>query len=147
MFKKLLIANRGEIAVRLIRACRDLDIASVAVYSDLDVDSVHTKLADEAYNIGPAPSKDSYLNIDKIIEVCKKANVDAVHPGYGFLSESDAFAERLKKEGITTPSNSCHKSRFTGCSDQDNRLSKYRVINRTNSHKMSAITNPPAISI
>lgn len=101
MFKKILIANRGEIAIRVMRACRIMDIKSVAVFSDADRNSLHVMLADEAYNIGPAPSIESYLNIEKIIEVCKKANVDAVHPGYGFLSESPAFAEALDKAGIT----------------------------------------------
>ena len=100
MFKKILIANRGEIAIRVIRACRTMGIQSVAVFSDADRNSLHVMLADEAFCIGPAPSKDSYLNIEKIIEVAKKSKVDAVHPGYGFLSESDDFAEALKKAGI-----------------------------------------------
>lgn len=109
MFKKILIANRGEIAIRVIRACRDLRIDTVAVYSDADRNSLHVLLADEIYNIGPAPSTESYLRIDKIIEVAKKSGVDAVHPGYGFLSENAEFAEALKKAGITfigpTPDN------------------------------------------
>ncbi len=109
VFKKILIANRGEIAIRVIRACRTMGIQSVAVFSDADRNSLHVMLADEAYNIGPAPSKDSYLNAEKIVEVCKRAKVDAVHPGYGFLSESTSFAALLKKEGITfigpTPAN------------------------------------------
>ncbi len=109
MFKKILIANRGEIAVRVMRACRTMGIQSVAVFSDADRNSLHVMLADEAYNIGPAPSIESYLNIDRIISVCKQANVDAVHPGYGFLSETAEFAERLEKAGIVfigpTPAN------------------------------------------
>ena len=109
MFKKILIANRGEIAVRVMRACRTMGIQSVAVFSDADRNSLHVMLADEAYNIGPAPSRDSYLKIDKIIEVAKKAHADAVHPGYGFLSESPAFADALEKAGISfigpTPKN------------------------------------------
>lgn len=101
MFKKILIANRGEIAVRILRACRDLKIKSVAVYSTADRNGYHVTLADEAYEIGPAPSHQSYLNIDKVIEVAKSSGADAVHPGYGFLSENATFAKRLKKENIT----------------------------------------------
>lgn len=109
MFKKILVANRGEIAIRVIRACRTMGIQSVAVFSDADRNSLHVMLADEAYNIGPPPSRDSYLNISKIIEIAKKSQSDAVHPGYGFLSESADFAEILEKNGITfigpTPKN------------------------------------------
>lgn len=109
MFKKVLIANRGEIAIRVTRACRELGIKSVAVFSDADRDSLHVFLSDEAYNIGPAPSRESYLNIDRIIEVAKKSGVDAIHPGYGFLSENSTFARRCKQEGIVfigpTPEN------------------------------------------
>lgn len=101
MFKKILIANRGEIAIRVIRACRTMGVSSVAVFSDADRNSLHVMLADEAYNIGPAPSIESYLNIKKIIEVCKRSGAEAVHPGYGFLSESPAFAKALEEEEIT----------------------------------------------
>ena len=100
MFKRILIANRGEIAVRIARACRELDIESVAVYSDADRESLHVKYADHAYRIGPAPSTQSYLSIDRIIEVCKQSRAEAVHPGYGFLAENAAFAQRCKQEGI-----------------------------------------------
>jgi len=91
-FNKLLIANRGEIAVRIIRACKEMGIESVAVYSDADKTALHVKYADEAVNIGPALSRKSYLNIDNIIKAAKETEVEAVHPGYGFLSENDAFA-------------------------------------------------------
>lgn len=101
VFKKILIANRGEIAIRITRACRELGIGSVAVFSDADRDSLHVFLADEAYHIGPSPSKESYLNYHKILEVAKKAGADAIHPGYGFLSENTIFARACEEAGIT----------------------------------------------
>jgi acetyl-CoA/propionyl-CoA carboxylase len=96
----ILIANRGEIALRVIRACKELGIRSVAIYSDEDVRAVHVKKADEAYHIGPAAPAQSYLNMNKIIEVAKQAGVDAIHPGYGFLSENEVFSETCEKNGI-----------------------------------------------
>lgn len=108
-FKKILIANRGEIAIRVTRACRELGIGTVAVFSDADRESLHVFLADEAYHIGPSPSKESYLNFRKIIEVAKAAGVDAIHPGYGFLSENPVFVRACREAGITfigpTPEN------------------------------------------
>jgi acetyl-CoA carboxylase, biotin carboxylase subunit len=101
MIKKILVANRGEIAVRVMRSCREMDILSVAVFSDADGAAMHVRYADQAYHIGPAPSSESYLNIDKIIKVAKAAGVDAIHPGYGFLSENAGFSDRCKQEGIT----------------------------------------------
>jgi propionyl-CoA carboxylase alpha chain len=100
MISKILIANRGEIACRVIRTAKKLGISTVAVYSDADRDAMHVKLADEAVHIGAAPSAQSYLVIDKIIEAIRQTGADAVHPGYGFLSENRAFAERLKQEGV-----------------------------------------------
>ena len=100
MFKKILIANRGEIACRVIKTARKLGIATVAVYSDADRDALHVRMADEAVHIGPAPSAQSYIVIDRIIEAIRKTGADAVHPGYGFLSENAAFAEALEKEGV-----------------------------------------------
>ena len=100
MFEKVLIANRGEIAIRVMRACRELGISTVAVCSEADKNALFAKYADEAYLIGPAPSSQSYLNIDAIIEVAKKTGTDAIHPGYGFLSENPVFAKRCEDEGI-----------------------------------------------
>ena len=101
MFKKVLIANRGEIAVRVIRACRELGIHTVAVYSTADKNALHAKIADEAVCIGPAASKDSYLNVRAIISACEITGADAVHPGFGFLSENPSFAKTCEKCGIT----------------------------------------------
>src|ERR671923_2456463 len=96
----ILIANRGEIALRVIRACRELGIKSIAIYSDEDDRSVHVRRADEAYHIGPAAASDSYLNINKIIELANSVGADAIHPGYGFLSENEKFAEICERNGI-----------------------------------------------
>lgn len=101
MFKKILIANRGEIAVRIIRACREMGIATVAVYSEADASAQHVWQADQAELIGPAPASESYLCIDKIIDVANRLGCDAVHPGYGFLAENATFAEAVAKAGLT----------------------------------------------
>jgi acetyl-CoA carboxylase, biotin carboxylase subunit len=100
MFKKILIANRGEIAVRVIRACRELGIASAAVFSEVDRAALHVLMADEAYSIGAAPATESYLNIAKIVEVAKRCGADAIHPGYGFLSENAKFAQACESAGV-----------------------------------------------
>ena len=100
MIRRVLIANRGEIARRVMRTCRLMGIATVAVYSEADRDARHVELADESVFIGPAPSRESYLSMDKIIAACRQTGAQAVHPGYGFLSENEAFAKRVEDEGI-----------------------------------------------
>ena len=100
MIKKILIANRGEIACRIIRACKEMSIESVSVYSDVDINSPHVNMADEAVCIGPANPAESYLNFDKIIDAAKSTSSDAIHPGYGFLAENETFAKALEQEGV-----------------------------------------------
>src|ERR1700749_3698915 len=100
MFKKILIANRGEIACRVIKSARRMGIATVAVYSEADRDALHVEMADEAVLIGPPAAAESYLLIDRIVEACRKTGAEAVHPGYGFLSEREAFPRALEKAGI-----------------------------------------------
>src|SRR3954468_24098821 len=99
-FKKVLIANRGEIAVRISRAVRELGAIPVAIYSEADRDALHVRIAGEAYPVGPAPSRESYLVIDRVIAAAKKAKADAIHPGYGFLSENATFAQAVVDAGI-----------------------------------------------
>ena len=100
MFKKILIANRGEIACRVIRTARRMGIATVAVYSDADARAPHVKMADESVRLGPPPASESYLNAELIIDACKVTGAEAVHPGYGFLSERESFARALDAAGI-----------------------------------------------
>ena len=100
MFTKILIANRGEIALRIIRVCRELAVKTVAVYSEADRDALHVKFADEAICIGPPPSRESYLHIPRIISAAEITGSDAIHPGYGFLAENAQFAEICESQGL-----------------------------------------------
>lgn len=117
MFKKILIANRGEIACRVMTTARDLGIKTVAVYSDADAGAKHVAMADEAFRIGPAPVAESYLKTDRIIEVCRQSGAEAVHPGYGFLSENPDFVEALEKAGIAFIGPSAKSIRAMGLKD------------------------------
>ncbi len=112
--KKILVANRGEIALRVMKSAREMGISTVAVYSKADRNAPHVRYADEAVCLGPAPSSESYLVGDKIIDACKKLNVDGIHPGYGFLSENAEFAEKVEKAGITFIGPSAHSMRIMG---------------------------------
>jgi acetyl-CoA carboxylase, biotin carboxylase subunit len=101
MFKKVLIANRGEIAVRILRACRELGLQTVAVFSEADREALHVRYADEGYLLGPAPSRDSYLRMDRLLDIARRCEADAIHPGYGFLAEREDFAHACEAAGIT----------------------------------------------
>ena len=128
MFKKILIANRGEIALRIIRACKEMNINSVAVYSEADKTSPHTKYADEAYYLGESPSSESYLNQDKIISIAKQVGADAIHPGYGFFSENAVFIEAVEDAGITFIGPSSSSVKMMGVKTASRQLmSQYNV--------------------
>ncbi len=124
MFKKILIANRGEIANRIIKACSELDIISVAIYSEADKNALHVRRADEAYFIGPSPANESYLNKEKIIDLAKKIGADAIHPGYGFLSENSEFIRMVEEAGITFIGPSSQSVKMMGEKTSARRLMK-----------------------
>ncbi len=146
MFRKLLVANRGEIALRVLRSCRDLGIAGVAVYSEVDRDSLHVRHADEAYLIGPGPASESYLNAAKILEVAKKARVDAIHPGYGFLAENADFAQACRENGITFVGPSPEAIRLLGDKIKARRLMSEAGIQVVPGSKELATTNMAALA-
>ncbi|PSR01989.1 MAG: biotin carboxylase, partial [Bacteroidetes bacterium SW_11_45_7] len=112
--QKILVANRGEIALRILRSAKEMGIATVAVFSEADRNAPHVRFADEAVHLGPAPSKDSYLKTDKIIEVCKELGVDGIHPGYGFLSENPSFAKEVEDNNIRFIGPSSHSISIMG---------------------------------
>jgi acetyl-CoA carboxylase, biotin carboxylase subunit len=132
MFEKILVANRGEIAIRIIRACKELNIRTVAVYSDIDANSMHVQMADEAICIGKAPSSESYLRIDRIISAAEIADVDAIHPGYGFLSENAHFADVCESCNI----------RFIGPSSRAMNALENKAVSRTLAKKAGVPTPP-----
>jgi len=131
LFKKILIANRGEIAVRVIRACRELGIKSAAIYSDADKTTLHTRLADESYHIGLSPAHESYLNKEKILKLAQEIKADAVHPGYGFFSENAEFIKTLELNKIT----------FIGPSSKSVSL----MGSKTEARKLMAKNNVPIV--
>ncbi|XP_061205276.1 propionyl-CoA carboxylase alpha chain, mitochondrial isoform X3 [Neopsephotus bourkii] len=128
-FEKLLIANRGEIACRVIKTCKKMGIKTVAIHSDVDANAVHVKMADEAVCVGPAPTSKSYLNMDAIMEVIKKTRAQAVHPGYGFLSENREFARRLASEGVTFIGPDAHAIQAMGDKIESKLLAKNAKVN------------------
>jgi len=147
MFKKILVANRGEIACRVIRTARRMGIRTVAVYSDADRNARHVELADEAVPIGPAPSRESYLREDAIVEACRLTRAQAVHPGYGFLSENAAFCERIEREGIVFIGPKAHSMRAMGDKISSKKLALAAGVNTIPGHNDAIETASEAVRI
>ena len=141
MFSKILIANRGEIACRVIKSAKAMGIKTVAVYSEADADALHVEMADEAVAVGPAASSESYLVIDKIVEACKQTGAEAVHPGYGFLSENAAFATALDKAGIAFIGPPVGAIKAMGDKIESKKLAQEAGVNTVPGH-LEAITDP-----
>ena len=135
MFRKVLVANRGEIAVRIIRALREMGIGSVAVFSEADRAALHVRMADEAEPIGPAPSSESYLRIDRILDAARKHGAEAIHPGYGFLSEDADFAEACERAGIKFIGPSAASIRRAGSKIDGRRLAQRGRRSRRAGHQ------------
>src|SRR6185312_9450 len=140
MFRKILIANRGEIACRVMRTAKRMGIKTVAVYSEADADALHVRQADEAVLIGPAPSAQSYLQVDRIVEACKKTGAEAVHPGYGFLSENQTFAKALKAAGIVFIGPEPHAIHAMGDKIESKKLAQAAGVSTVPGH-LAAIPN------
>ncbi|MEM7377725.1 MAG: biotin carboxylase N-terminal domain-containing protein, partial [Pseudomonadota bacterium] len=134
MFKKILIANRGEIACRIARSCRRLGIATVAIYSDADADSLHVKLCDEAVHVGGNASNDSYLRIDRILDAIQQTGAEAVHPGFGFLSENSDFAEALEAAGVVFIGPGQHAIAVMGDKIESKKLAQSASVNTVPGH-------------
>src|SRR5436305_4531892 len=143
MFKRILIANRGEIPCRIIKTARRIGIATVAVYSDADRDALHVEMADEAVHIGPPAAAESYLLIEKIVAACKQTGAEAVHPGYGFLSEREAFAEALEKAGIVFIGPNVHAIGAMGDKIESKKLAKTAGVTMVPGH-LDVIPNAEA---
>src|SRR5438874_2943269 len=147
MFTKILIANRGEIACRVIKTAKRLGVATVAVYSEADRDALHVELADESVCIGAAPSRESYLSMDKIIAACKQTGADAVHPGYGFLSENESFARKVEEEGIVFIGPKHASIAAMGDKIASKKLAKEARVNTIPGHNAAIDTAEQAVQI
>jgi len=142
MFKKILISNRGEIAIRIMRACKELGIKTIAVYSDVDQNAQHTQFADEAIHIGAASPKESYLNADVLIRAALDSKADAIHPGYGFLSENASFAGMVESANLTFIGPSAASIRAMGDKAGKKQACRLFPVTRVWSHTMISRTPP-----